>query len=70
MNASIPKLLYEGAPHKLRLPTSLDLADLILKHGKGALLYKIDLLRAYCQLPADPHDSAFLSLGWQHDEYF
>ena len=70
VNACIPKLLYEGAPYKLRLPTSLDMADLILKHGKGTLLYKIDLSRAYRQLPIDPHDWPLLGIGWQNSMYF
>ena len=45
VNSSIPKLLYDGSPYKLHLPTSLDLASLIVKHGPGALMFKIDLSR-------------------------
>ena len=70
VNASIPKLLYEGAPYKLRLPTCLDLADLVLKHGQGTLLYKVDLSRAYRQLPADPHDWPLLGISWNEQLYF
>ena len=70
VNACIPKLLYEGAPYKLRLPTSLDMADLILKYSKGTVLHKIDLSRAYRQLPVDPHDWLLLGIGWQDSMYF
>ena len=70
MNALIPKLLYEGAPYKLRIPSSLDFANLILKYGQGDLLYKVDLSWAYCQLPADPNDWPLLGISWQDLLYF
>ena len=62
-----PNCFMKAHTYKLRLPTCLDLADLVLKHGQGTLLYKVDLSRAYRQLPADPHDwSANLCLKVSH----
>ena len=55
VNSQIPLVLFEGAAYKLRLPTPLDLSKLIITHGRGALLYKVDLARAYRQLRSDPY---------------
>ena len=54
VNGQINKHLPEGAPYKLHLPTPLQLANIITRKGKGALLFKLDLARAYHQLPSDP----------------
>ena len=70
VNSSIPKLLYDGSPYKLHLPTSLDMAALIARKGQGALMYKIDLSRAYRQLPADPYDWPLLGIEWEDQLFF
>ena len=48
-----------------KLPTPLDLADHILEAGRGALLWKSDLSRAYRQLRVDPLDYPLLCI--KHD---
>ena len=53
----------DAAPFKLRLPNPATLAHKILQYGKGCLLYKVDLSRAYRQLMTDPLDSWEDSLG-------
>ena len=47
VNSHIPKVLYEGSPYKLKLPTPLDFSELIVQLGAGAYIYKVDLERAY-----------------------
>ena len=69
VNSYIPNLSYDGAPYKLRLPTALDLAEIISKHGTGSYLYKLDLARAYRQLPADPLDWPLLGIKWNDTFY-
>ena len=56
VNYFIPRLSFDGAPYKLRLLTALDLAELIANYGRNCFLYKLDLSRAYRQLPGDPMD--------------
>ena len=75
VNGQIDRHLLEGAPYKLRLPTPIYLANLISKKGKGAYLWKgayllkLDLARAYRQLPSDPWDWPLLGISWD-DQYF
>ena len=69
VNSHIPKVLYEGSPYKLKLPTPLDFSELIVQLGAGAYIYKVDLERAYRQLPADPFDWALLGIGWDSAIY-
>ena len=70
VNGHINKNLLEGAPYKLHLPTALDFANIITKKGKGALLFKLDLARAYRQLPSDPWDWPLLGISWDDHFYF
>ena len=69
VNSHIPSLSYDGAPYKLRLPTALNLAELIAKEGKGCFMYKLDLARAYRQLPIDPLDWPLLGISWKDEMY-
>ena len=64
MNSSIPRVLFEGSPFKLHLPTPLELAELIVKKGANCFLYKVDLSCAYRQLPIDPFDWPLLGIAW------
>ena len=64
VNGYIPRLSYDGGPYKLRLPTALDLAEEIAKEGAMCYLFKLDLARAYRQLPSDPLDWPLLGVQW------
>ena len=44
------------------LPTPLDLADLMLREGRGCYMWKSDLSRAYRQLRVDPLDYPLLAI--------
>ena len=56
------KHLLKGAPYKLHLPTPLDFAHLLVRHGRGSYMFKLDLKRAYRQLPTDPWDWPLLGI--------
>ena len=56
-------------PISLKLPTALDMVEIISSYGQGCYIYKLDLSRAYRQLPCDPLDWALLGIEWD-GEYF
>ena len=70
VNSEIDKRVFDGGPYKLRLPTPLALAEHIAHRGENCLLFKIDLARAYRQLPSDPWDWPLLGLSWENLIYF
>ena len=70
VNSWIPRFSFDGAPYKLRLPSALDLAGKIAKFGQNCYLYKLDLQRAYRQLPVNPLDWALLGYEWNGNLYF
>lgn len=65
VNSGIPDDSYLDEHYKLRLPGIDRLCQFILQHGRGCLLYKLDLQRAYRQLPIDPKD--YFYLGFRHN---
>ena len=65
VNALVPRFTYDGVPYKLRLPSALNLAELIAKRCQYCYLYKLDLARAYRQLPSDPLDWPLLGIQWE-----
>lgn len=68
-NAGIPGDTYLGEPFQLRYPGVDDLVNIILDKGRGCLMWKRDLSRAYRQLPIDPGDSHLVSLKWRGEFY-
>ena len=69
VNAGIPSNSLDSAPFKLRLPTPQMLADQIRSLGRGCLLYKVDLSRAYRQLRSDPLNWPLLGVHWEGQDY-
>ena len=69
VNSAIPRDQLDGAQFKLRLPTPDMLARRMLQLGRGCLLYKIDLSRAYRQIRSDPLDWPLLGIQWQGQTY-
>ena len=65
VNSGIPHDSYLDEHYKLRLPGIDRLCQFILQHGRGWLLYKLDLQRACRQLPIDPKD--YFDLGFRHN---
>lgn len=70
VNPCIPRDEYDGYPMKTTLTNHMHLADLIASLGPGCYLSKIDLSRAYRQIPVDPLDWSFLGLTWGDGWYF
>ena len=69
VNDGIIKNFFQGDDFFYTLPTPLDLADHILKAGRGAYLWKADLQRAYRQLRIDPLDYPLLAIRHNNMTY-
>ena len=69
VNSEIPRNELDGSEFKMKLPSPLDLAAIIVSLGKGCHIYKIDLSRAYRQLRGDPLDWPLMGISWE-DEYY
>ena len=68
VNAGIDKDNYLGSPFALTFPTVDVITGELKRLGRGALLYKIDVSRAFCHVRIDPGDYDLLGLHW-HDSY-
>ena len=60
---------YLSTAYKLQYPTIDNITTKLKEIGLEALIYKIDLSRAFCQLPIDPHDYNLLCLRWKEGYY-
>ena len=65
VNEGIDKHNYLGEQIQVTYPTIDTLCQMVLNKGKGCLLYKKDLKRAYRQLPIDPGDIHMLGYSWR-----
>ena len=54
----------------MRLLGSAQFIDIINFYGRGCLLFKADLKRAYRQIPVNPKDYRFLAYLWRGKLYF
>ena len=70
VNSAIPLNTYLDSPFKLRLPGIDRLCELILSKGRGCLIYKKDLQRAYRQIPINPRDYHLLGFNFDNQFYF
>ena len=64
MNDGISRTDYIDGPLTISLPTHDALERAVVRAGRGAFMYKTDLLRGYRQLRVDPMDWPYLS--FQH----
>ena len=69
VNHFSPETEYLGTFYKLKLPTVDDFVERLVHLGKGCMMYKIDLARAFRQLPVDPCDYPLLCLQWENQYY-
>ena len=60
---------YMGTAFKLNYPSIDSYTDKLRTLGRGALMHKIDLSRAFRQLRVDPYDYPLLCLEWQGSFY-
>ena len=70
VNTGIDKDNFLGEPFKWSLPSIDRIIDCINEVGRGALLFKRDLKRAYRQFPVDPRDWNKLGFSWKGKIYF
>ena len=61
--------LYMGTAFKLSYPSIDNFTDRLRRLGKGALMLKIDLSRAFRQLKVNPADFPLLCLHWKGHYY-
>ena len=69
VNSSIPDDVCDNVDCKLKYPTLDTIVEAISRIGKNALIYKVDLKRAYRNLRSDPRDFSVLGLSWQGRQY-
>ena len=70
VNDGINKDFYLGVSIDLTYPTIDSFTTVVKAVGQGALMYKRDLCRAYCQIWTDPFDVPFQGFFWQGAFYF
>ena len=70
VNSRIPKETYLDDPVVLKYPNVDSLVQIVRSVGKGALMFKRDLKRAYRQIPVDTRDSHLLGFVWRGKLYF
>ena len=61
--------MYLNTAYKLQYPTIDDITKALLEMENTPKMYKIDLSRAFRQLPIDPYDYNFLCLKWKGEYY-
>ena len=68
VNDGLSKNKYLGSYFDLKYPSVDHIVDSLKQLGTGALLYKIDIKRAFRHLTIDPGDLDLL--GLKHDQYY
>ena len=68
VNSEISKDSYLGTDFILTLPSIDHITNKVKKFGRGSLLYKIDISRAFRHVKIDPRD--YFLLGLKHENYF
>jgi hypothetical protein len=69
VNACVAENTYLGVPFILNLPTVDTICEYINMFNVPVSLFKIDLARAFRQIPIDPLDVAYLGVNWQGNNY-
>ena len=64
VNAGIDKNMYLGSQFDLNFPSVDHITEEAKRFGRGALLYKVDVSRAFCHVKVDPGDYDLLGLQW------
>lgn len=70
VNDGIPSGSFLGELFELTYPTIDAIVSAIVSLGRGCMLYKRDLRKAYRQFPVDPHDYYLLGYPWNRQFYF
>ena len=70
INDAIPDRVYLSQPYSLAYPTIDTIAERVAFVGRGCLLFKRDLKRAYRQFLIDPFHYPLLGYQWHGELYF
>ena len=65
VNAGIDKTSYLGSPFSLTFPTVDNITAELTRLGRGTLLFKVDVSRAFRHVKVDPGNYDLLGLEWQ-----
>ena len=68
VNTNISKDSYLGSDFILTLPPTDHITNKIKQLGKGSLIYKVDISRAFRHIKIDPRD--YFLLGLKHKNYY
>ena len=68
VNSNISKSQYLGTEFVLTLPSIDIITNKVKQFGKGSLLYKIDISRAFRHVKIDPRN--YFLLGLKHQDYY
>ena len=69
VNAAVQKDIYLGTQYMLTYPSIDSITNSLVKLGPAALIYKVDISRAFRQIKIDPRDIDLLGLKFQN-QYF
>ena len=70
VNAGVDSDKYLHTPFLLTLPTLDTITQKVKENGRGSLLYKIDLSRAFRHIKLDPKDYNLLGLHFSNQIYY
>ena len=70
VNAGVESDIYVDIPFLLTLPTLDTITQKVKQNGRGSLLYKIDLSRAFCHVKLDQKDYNLLGLHLSNQIYY
>ena len=70
VNAGVESDKYLDTPFLLTLPTLDTITQKVKQNGRGSLLYKIDLSRAFRHIKLDPKDYNLLGLYFSNHMYY
>ena len=70
VNDGIPPGYFLGELLELNYPSIYAIVSVIVSLGRGCMLYKRDLRKAYRQFPIDPHDNHLLGYTWNSQFHF
>ena len=70
VNDGISKDTYLNENFDLHYTSVEEVCQMVLKIGRGAVIYKRDLKHAYRQIPVDPKDYRYLGYFWENMWYF
>ena len=69
VNTHTMRDVYDGVPFKLFFPSLDDLLPTLQSFGENARIFKVDISRAFRNVPVDPGNAIHLGIKW-HDKFY